>query len=116
MGKPNPLYQNFDLIKAAIAAKSPSLTMVTTKADYAGLLLSRGKIRPSEIKITMQNSAGDISSAHVKKFACGHTRLLTARELEASRSIVVINVCVLETIQKSSIIHIAENVNCTVFD
>ncbi len=39
-----PFYQNFDLIKAAIAAKSLSLIMVTTEVEYAGLLLSRGNI------------------------------------------------------------------------
>ena len=83
MGKPNPLYQNFNLVKAAIAAKSPTLTMVTTEAEYAGLL--RGKIAPTFIKISVKNLDGEIGPAAVKQFVSGHTRILTAREIEASR-------------------------------
>jgi len=83
MPQANPLYQNFEQVVAAIAATSPSLIMVTTAAEYEGLLLSRGKTVPSEMKVTVRNLDGDDYSVRVNKLVSGHTQLLTKREREA---------------------------------
>ena len=83
MPKADPLYQSFSLVKAAVAKVSPTLIMVTTEAEYSGLLLHRGKIPPSHIKISMKNADGAILSSNVKKFVSGATRHLTRLELEA---------------------------------
>ena len=82
-GKKNPVYMNFSLVKAAIAKVSPTLIMVTTEAEYLGLLRNRGKIRPSSIQISMKNLDGAIHSACVWMFVHGRTRHLTRLELEA---------------------------------
>jgi hypothetical protein len=81
--KKKPVYMNFSLVKAAIAEVSPTLIMVTTEAEYLGLLRNRGKIPPSSIQISMKNLDGAIHSACVWMFVTGHTRHLTRLELKA---------------------------------
>ena len=57
MGKCNPIYKDYTLLKNALLHKLPNLTLITTEAEL-NLALSGRVLSPSMIKITMENADG----------------------------------------------------------
>jgi hypothetical protein len=58
MPGPKLVYQDFNLLQAALREKCLSLILSTTKQDFIDLLRNRGKTYPSHIKISMTNAQG----------------------------------------------------------
>ncbi len=59
-GKPNPVYANYNSLKAELDAKCPLLELVTSEAEFQVLLQTRGNKGPSMIKIQMRNTDGKV--------------------------------------------------------
>ena len=84
MPKPLPVYQDYNLLQAALLAKCPSLVLSTTQQDFIDLLRNRGKSCPSQITISMTNTQGITKFAHASDFLQGHNRNMTDAEFQAS--------------------------------
>ena len=87
MPRPSPVYQDCDLLQAALLDKCPTLELVTTRLDFIELLRIRGRTAPSKIKICMKNAEGKIVSAQVIHFIDGGYRNLTTFEIQDSNQL-----------------------------
>jgi hypothetical protein len=83
-GKPNPVYANYNSLKAELDAKCPLLELVTSEAEFQVLLQTRGNKGPSMIKIQLRNTDGKVVAVTAASFVLRQNQNLTKHEKEAA--------------------------------
>ena len=84
----NPIYQNYQLLKATLRENVPNLTLITSEEAFNELLNHR-VVPPSKIRITMENMDRKRHTATAADFVKGHNKILTEEEMEKMRTLLV---------------------------
>ena len=88
MPSQNPIYQNYQLLKATLLENLPNLTLITSEEAFNELLNHR-VVPPSKIRITMENKDRKRHTATAADFVKGHNKILTEEEMEKMRTLLV---------------------------
>jgi hypothetical protein len=88
-GNKTSIYRNFDTVKLELAAKCPSLVLITSRTAFYDSLsafdLERNGMGPIHHKISMSNSNGDIKIDTIQNFLRGSNKNLTGQQKEGVR-------------------------------